>query len=73
MLGAAQSGEDRHEMIQRGLTGAKPPESGRTGDRQAPAIESGTLFAGTREVIILHRGERYRLRVTQSDKLILTK
>lgn len=37
------------------------------------AIESAQLLSGGREVVILHRGERYRLRLTQSGKLILTK
>jgi hemin uptake protein HemP len=36
-------------------------------------IETGALFAGRREAIIVHRGEEYRLRITRQDKLILTK
>jgi hemin uptake protein HemP len=31
------------------------------------------LLGSGREVIILHAGDRYRLRVTANDKLILTK
>jgi hemin uptake protein HemP len=31
------------------------------------------LFEGHSEIIIAHRGEEYRLRVTKSGKLILTK
>ena len=31
------------------------------------------LLAGAREVIIQHRGEDYRLRLTSNDKLLLTK
>lgn len=30
-------------------------------------------MAGAREVILEHRGEQYRLRVTSNGKLILTK
>jgi len=30
-------------------------------------------MAGTREVIVEHRGQQYRLRVTSNGKLILTK
>lgn len=41
--------------------------------RPPPVIEAERLFAGGREVIIAHRGEPYRLRITQSGKLILTK
>ena len=36
-------------------------------------VEAVQLLGGAREIVILHRGERYRLRVTQSNKLILTK
>lgn len=36
-------------------------------------IESRDLFIGTREVIIHHGGESYRLRLTAQNKLILTK
>lgn len=32
-----------------------------------------TLMGGRREVIIQHRGEDYRLRLTSNDKLLLTK
>jgi hemin uptake protein HemP len=35
--------------------------------------DSDNLFAGQREVIIVHRGEEYRLRITRQEKLILTK
>jgi len=36
-------------------------------------VESATLFEGGREVVIVHHGQEYRLRITKSDKLILTK
>jgi hemin uptake protein HemP len=38
-----------------------------------PVFDVRELLAGGREVIIIHAGERYRLRVTANDKLILTK
>jgi len=42
-------------------------------DRDAPArVRSDTLLGARREVIILHAGREYRLRVTQHGKLILT-
>ncbi|SFC12127.1 hemin uptake protein HemP [Devosia psychrophila] len=41
------------------------------GDRKT--IASTELFDGQTEVLILHNGEQYRLRVTRQDKLILTK
>ncbi|WP_240947231.1 hemin uptake protein HemP [Leeia aquatica] len=38
-----------------------------------PMLDSKALFAASREVLIEHRGERYLLRWTRNDKLILTK
>ena len=40
---------------------------------QTPVFDVRELLGGGREVIIIHAGERYRLRVTANDKLILTK
>jgi hemin uptake protein HemP len=39
----------------------------------AEEIDVTTLIGARREVVLVHRGERYRLRVTANDKLILTK
>jgi hemin uptake protein HemP len=36
-------------------------------------VDSAALFANTREIIITHGSETYRLRVTAQNKLILTK
>ncbi len=36
-------------------------------------IDTRDIFVGTREVTITHGGERYRLRLTAQNKLILTK
>jgi hemin uptake protein HemP len=36
-------------------------------------VPSTALFQGRREVVIVHRGVEYRLRITRADKLILTK
>ncbi len=48
----------------------KPPQSSDSG---APVrIPSDALLGARREVIILHAGREYRLRVTQHGKLILT-
>jgi len=35
-------------------------------------VESARLLGGARELVILHAGREYRLRVTQNGKLILT-
>ena len=36
-------------------------------------IDSGDLLVGTREIVIRHRDESYRLRLTALNKLILMK
>ena len=46
------------------------PEPGPATERQ---LASAALFQGRREVIIVHHGQEYRLRITRADKLILTK
>lgn len=38
-----------------------------------PRLSSGDLFRGRREIVILHAGHEYLLRITKADKLILTK
>jgi hemin uptake protein HemP len=38
-----------------------------------PAIESRTLLAGHREVLIRHGEDTYRLKLTSNNKLILMK
>lgn len=42
-------------------------------DLDIPVADSITLMSGKRELVIRHNGQAYRLRVTTSDKLILTK
>ena len=41
--------------------------------QQATTLNTQTLFARDREIVICHRGEHYRLQLTRSDKLILIK
>jgi hemin uptake protein HemP len=48
------------------------PGRGRAGSPPRE-ISSDALLAGGREVVIVHRGERYRLLLTRQDKLILNK
>ena len=38
-----------------------------------PVVDLAALLGERREVVLEHRGERYRLSVTRSGKLILTK
>ena len=58
----------------------QPPRAVRVSDVEtdgsdpgAPVIDSVTLMSGRRELIIRHGADSYRLRVTASNKLILTK
>jgi hemin uptake protein HemP len=37
------------------------------------SFDTSDIFVGTREVTITHGGDRYRLRLTAQNKLILTK
>jgi len=39
----------------------------------AQTVDSATLMKGRRELIIRHGADTYRLRITASNKLILTK
>jgi len=41
--------------------------------RSLRRLESQGLFQGEREIVIVHRGLEYRLRITRAEKLILTK
>jgi len=55
--------------------GAAPAETPNR-ERRKPGLQrvnSWDLFRGARELIIVHNGEEYRLRITRLGKLILTK
>lgn len=49
-------------------------EKPRNDERSTPTrLSSRDLFGSQREVVIVHRGDEYRLRITSLGKLILTK
>ena len=51
----------------------RSPARQRVQDSDAPRrIDSRDLFAGGRELVIVHDGRNYHLRITQNGKLILT-
>ena len=53
---------------------SKRPEVGASTLRpQRQQVKTLDLMQGAREVIIVHEGEEYILRITKSGKLILTK
>jgi hemin uptake protein HemP len=49
------------------------PDGNRSIDISGNVIDSRDLFITTREIIIGHGEDRYRLRLTSQNKLILTK
>jgi len=54
--------------------GPPPPQDAAGNARlPRPRIASAELFRGARELVIDHRGEEYRLKLTRHDKLILNK
>ncbi len=60
------------------MSGGKPAMSEVEPRQTAPAsgprrVDSSTLFRDARELLIVHRGQEYRLRITKAHKLILTK
>jgi len=40
---------------------------------QTHTITSTELFGSRREIVILHQDEQYRLRITNNNRLIMTK
>jgi hemin uptake protein HemP len=48
---------------------SRPPEE----KAESRCVQADVLFAGARELRILHGGEEYRLSITRNGKLILTK
>ncbi|MGE0630597.1 MAG: hemin uptake protein HemP [Hyphomicrobiaceae bacterium] len=55
----------------RGSSATPCPAAG--GESQIRRIQTSELFGSSREVILVHEGQCYRLRITSSGKLILTK
>lgn len=53
------------------VSATRPTSAPQPADR--PCIDSKTLLRGTTAVDIEHAGQRYVLRITRENKLILTK
>lgn len=52
----------------------QPPEDAAAPAGQGtPIFSTAELFGGRDEIVVLHNGAPYRLRITRQDKLILTK
>lgn len=54
-------------LVDRRITASRPVAP------TIPLVDSRRLMSGGRELVIAHAGQEYRLRLTQNDKLILTK
>ena len=69
----------RPSLLQLNLLGGIVLEANRMDEVQLRLQPLGVVLAladlmhGAREVILLHEGEEYRLRITKAGKLILTK
>jgi len=61
--------DDRSNLAADASAGAMPRSIALRENR----LDSRDLFAGSREITIVHGSEIYRLRVTAQNKLILTK
>jgi hemin uptake protein HemP len=56
------------------MTHAPAPRPQTAADKQPyTVLDTRTLFVRDRQLLICHRGEYYRLQLTQNDKLILVK
>jgi len=51
---------------------ARSPDASAQGERRIARVSSAALLGNNAELIIEHGGREYRLRRTQSGKLILT-
>jgi hemin uptake protein HemP len=61
----------RYQMTPEGMS--QDPNRQKTGAQRAPVrVSSESLLGPHRELLIVHNGREYRLRLTQNGKLILT-
>ncbi|OGA12335.1 MAG: hypothetical protein A3D95_00725 [Betaproteobacteria bacterium RIFCSPHIGHO2_12_FULL_69_13] len=58
--------------VDRGMTPLSSKSADRTELRAPNRVASEALLGPHRELVIVHNGREYRLRLTQNDKLILT-
>ena len=56
-----------------GHRGQQPPKANRPDSNPPARIDVRDVMRNSREVILVHNGQDYRLRVTSNDRLILTK
>ena len=64
---------DRRPSLPATATGQQPLPANDASELRVRAVPSIALFGARREIVIEHAGSLYHLRVTQNNKLILTK
>lgn len=55
------------------LTNNQSMEDSKSDKRQVKLYESPELFENQNEILIRHKGDIYRIRITRNDKLIMNK
>jgi hemin uptake protein HemP len=60
-------------MVEGDKMDANAPGAERPNQDMLPQYDTGTLFAGRREIVIRHAGADYRMKITKQGKLILNK
>jgi hemin uptake protein HemP len=68
----AQTSEARKRFPEIPMAEPVTPHASRQPAPQPPRVTSRELLGGRPELIIVHDGREYRLRITQNGKLILT-
>ena len=59
-------------LVNSNMNPEKKPQVSARSDTTPRRVPSGALLGAHREVVIVHNGREYRLRLTRNDKLILT-
>ena len=59
-------------IVNSAMNPEKKPEVSERSEMPPKRIPSEALLGASRELVIVHNGREYRLRLTQNDKLILT-
>jgi hemin uptake protein HemP len=62
--------KDRPQRAEASTPAAPAPAAREDG---CPVFKVEHIVGDTREAVLVHKGARYRLRITSNDKLILTK
>jgi hemin uptake protein HemP len=65
--------QDLHAMPNAPSSSIRLPVEPETRIYPSGIIPADFLFQGSQEILISHKGEHYRLRITKNGKLILTK